>query len=354
VKGDHSLGGKDWDDEIIRFCLHSKGIDEQEFTQDSVSHGALQLRAEKNKKFLSTKQSTPINFSYQGNNHRVELSLEEFNRITSHLLEQTINLCREVQELAAQKGCSHIDRILLVGGSTRMKQIQDRLKEIYPDIPIEYHEPDEAVAKGAAVYANLLMMKETFQRLFKERFGHDYNDNNSEDRHNAENDPELKQMLIEVFGDRAVDMLPTKTIKLTNVTSKAFGIKCITKEGDRFKSIIPAQSKLPAENTEPFGTAEDFQENAEILVMETDLTETLVNLDYCSKVSESSLHLPAGLPKNTEIKVTFRINEQGMLYYRAVHEPSGRMVEGEITVAGSLTKQELEKSISRTSGLRIQ
>ncbi|MDY0151483.1 MAG: Hsp70 family protein [Candidatus Cloacimonas sp.] len=354
VGGDHRLGGKDWDDEIVRYCLASSGLDEQEFANDSTALGMLQLRVEKAKKFLSTKQSAPINFTYLGNTYRTELSLEDFNNMTSHKLEETINLCNDTMKRAAELGYTQHDRILLVGGSTRMKQVQERLKEVFPNIPIEFHEPDEAVAKGAAVYANLLMYDEVLRQEFIKRFGREFDKNSAEDVQQATLDPKLNEQVIQLTGKPVEEVIEKTKMKLTNITGKAFGIKCLTASGEKFKSIIPSQSKLPAENTESFGTVDDNQSNALIAVMETDLNTEFTELENCTKVAEEALSLPAGLPKNSEIKVTFMINEQGLLSYRALHEPSNNKIEGSVSVVGSMTQQEIEEAARHQNSLQYQ
>jgi len=354
IGGDHMLGGKDWDDLIIDFCIESNGIDAAAFRADSTAYGMLQLRAEKAKKFLSVKSSAPINFTFLGQTYRTELTLEDFNNLTNHKLEEAINLCHDTIKKAAELGHPSFDRILLVGGSTRMKQVQDRLKEVFPNAPIEFHEPDEAVAKGAAVYANLLMLDEVLRDVYFKITGKKYNKNSAEDVAKATTSPEINTEVIRITGKPVDQVIEATKTKLINITGKAFGIKCLTRDGDKFKSIIPGQTKLPAENTESFGTVEANQSNALILVMETDQTTEFVELDNCSKVAEESLPLPPGLPENAQIKVTFMIGEQGLLSYRALHEPSGNKVEGSVSVVGSMSQQEIEEAAIHQDALVFQ
>ena len=354
IGGDHHLGGKDWDDAIIDFFLESSGIDKTAFRQDPTAYGTLQLRAEKAKKFLSVKQSAPINFTFLGQPHRIDLTLDDFNSLTNHKLEESINLCQDTLKRAAELGHPSFDRILLVGGSTRMKQVQDRLKEVYPNIPIEFHEPDEAVAKGAAVYANLLMLDEALREAFFNTTGKKFDKNSAEDVEAAKLNPKLNEEIIKLTGKPVEAVIEATKTKLINITSKAFGIKCLTKDGDRFKSIIPGQTRLPAENTETFGTVVANQSDALILVMETDQTTEFVELDFCNKVAEESLSLPSGLPANAEIKVTFMIGEQGLLSYRALHEASGNKVEESVSVVGSMSQQEIEDAAKHQNSLVFQ
>ena len=110
--------------------------------------GDLELNAENAKKQLTQREKAVIKL----NRKQVEISRELFDSNTATLLESTIAKTRETMNEAAKKGITKYDKILLVGGSTRMPQVQNRLKQEFPDIPMEFCDPDQSVAKGAAIY----------------------------------------------------------------------------------------------------------------------------------------------------------------------------------------------------------
>ena len=87
----------------------------------------------------------------------LELTREKFEEITSSLLRKTIDLTNHALEAARKKGVTQIDEIILVGGSCKMPQVKAAVEEAYPNIPIKMFDPNEAVAKGAALHADSLL-----------------------------------------------------------------------------------------------------------------------------------------------------------------------------------------------------
>ena len=150
--GNHQLGGKDWDTEVMnylaaQFCAET-GFD-GDF--DEYAQQDLRLKAEKAKQQLSSRPEVPVMLDAAGLRARVSLSRETFDDITRALLNESLEKTDAAIAVAAEKGYK-IDEILLVGGSTRMPQVSKALIEKYGIEP-KILEPDEAVAKGAAIYA---------------------------------------------------------------------------------------------------------------------------------------------------------------------------------------------------------
>ncbi len=110
------------------------------------------LQAERGKKTLTQREKAPFRVTHAGQQARVELDRAKFEEITKHLLDRTIELTHEMLTDARAKGHAHFDKIILVGGATRMPQVRDRLVAEFNSEP-EIYDPDEAVAKGAALYA---------------------------------------------------------------------------------------------------------------------------------------------------------------------------------------------------------
>jgi len=144
--GDHRLGGALWDEAIVVYLadqfraqtgLDSDPMDDPEVLND------LFLQAERGKKTLSQRDKAPFRVTHAGQQARVELDRPKFEEITRHLLERTIELTHEMLADAKAKGSERFDKIILVGGATRMPQVRDRIVAEFGREP-ESFDPDEA------------------------------------------------------------------------------------------------------------------------------------------------------------------------------------------------------------------
>src|SRR5437762_2640462 len=148
--GDHMRGGRDWDEAIVTYLAEQWGkktgsnvdlLDFPDTLQD------LWQQAESAKRILSVKPETTVTVMHAGQRVEVALSRTIFEALTAHLLEQTLALTNSIIERAKREGTRQIDQVLLVGGSTRMPQVEERLQAEF-HLPIKMYDPDEAVAKG--------------------------------------------------------------------------------------------------------------------------------------------------------------------------------------------------------------
>jgi molecular chaperone DnaK (HSP70) len=130
--GDHNLGGKNWDNALMSYFAdkfkEETGIEDDIFSNPETS-GDLQINAESAKKTLSQRDKTKVNVLYGTDRVTVEVTKEKFNEITQDLAERTIMLTKQMLEDASKKGFTTFDKILLVGGSTRMPQIKEILEQ---------------------------------------------------------------------------------------------------------------------------------------------------------------------------------------------------------------------------------
>jgi len=161
--GNHQLGGKDWDaaftDLVMSKFSELTGKDPDEMKADPDCKAWFSENIEKAKKNLTSRETVSLSPSFDGAKERIEITREEFDSATASLLDQTILL---VNDMLDKKGMTmdNIDEIILVGGSTRMVQVQKRLEAEY-NKPIAQFEPDKAVAMGAAIIAaNLVEVEE--------------------------------------------------------------------------------------------------------------------------------------------------------------------------------------------------
>jgi len=151
--GDFYLGGADWDKQLVEYLAaeFNKLYPNVSSPLDS-SHSAQELlkKAEEAKISLTHKEKYRLSMSHEGERATIELTREKLEELTSDLLERTIDMTRGVLEEAKGKGCHGVDRIILVGGSSKMPYVARRIQEEFGLEP-QLLEPDLAVAKGAAL-----------------------------------------------------------------------------------------------------------------------------------------------------------------------------------------------------------
>ena len=154
VEGDHQLGGADWDERIAlhlsrRFCADNP--DAEDPLDDSAGSQALVLAAERAKHQLTDAERTEVVVTHDGARATVPLSRTELEEMTAPLLRRTLDLTRACLDEAARRGVAQVDRVLLVGGSSRMPAVAELLRREL-DLDPQLHDPELAVARGAAIY----------------------------------------------------------------------------------------------------------------------------------------------------------------------------------------------------------
>lgn len=315
--GDHHLGGVDWDTELAKYVLNTfNSQNGTSYDFESLTPNAryeLLLSAENWKKNLTAKQKVKINFSYEGKSVNFELPRETFNAITEDRLNETIDATRKIIEKAEEKGYKKIDEIILVGGSSKMPQIKSRVEAEF-GLPTHITDPDECVAKGAAIFA----MNEAYDAALKKS---------------------------EEEGTKAPEPLMTKRTRIVNVTSKTYGLGLID---NQVGNMIFANTTLPVSRTRVFETVRDGQTGVTLPIYESDFTDEekdqTVEDRFCNLATEdiSELKLTGNHPKGTEIKVTFSISEEGILSVNATRDSD--IIDFQLKVAGVKSEEELRKS----------
>ena len=282
TNGDHKLGGKDWDDKIIRYAAEMFEVEHGENPlndNDLSPYQDLQTKAIAAKESLSKRNRARIVCGYNGKTTQVELTREKFEELTSDLLEKCRVLCDIVLSEASMTWTG-IDTILLVGGSTRMPMIREMVgtisgKEINP------HEvnPDEAVAIGAAIQATLRQISEG-------------------------------STAVEDMPDPVIDRFigPDGAPKVTVIDGAThnLGIIVLNSQREEINDVmIPKMTAVPCEITNQYGTVADKQKKALIRVMQgldQDQQEDEETKFDAYKLGECVLELPPGLPKGSPIE----------------------------------------------------
>ena len=270
--GSNELGGKDWDEAIMNYVANefiSQTRFDGEF--DAYALQDMRLKAEKAKQQLSSREETRILPDVAGIRSNISLSRETFDEITSTLLDITIDKTDEAIAVAKEKGYN-IDEILLVGGSTRMPQVRKALVDKY-NIEPKILEPDEAVAKGAAIHAVNVYIKN--QKNIAANFFKDTVPNSDD----SVVDP------VSNSDDFVVDpnkmSLRGRIKDVVFTTTKSFAIEVLVNNEVKCYNMIIKNQAMPNGSisvSNDFGTSVDNQENCELVVYESDFMENILKL----------------------------------------------------------------------------
>jgi molecular chaperone DnaK len=165
--GNHLLGGKDWDAQIVKYvCDQFKDEYDLDPRDDLSTKNELIVQAESWKKTLSIAENVQIQVNYQGYNAKYQLTREEFESMTEYLLITTKQVCSDLIDSLGM-AWTDIDEILLCGGSTRMPAVARFLKDMTGREVIAHSDTDLAVAKGAAITAELYCSTATGMRAMQ-------------------------------------------------------------------------------------------------------------------------------------------------------------------------------------------
>ena len=353
--GDHDLGGKNWDEVLIEYLsdqfVKKIGYD-IEF--DEYAKQDLRLKAEKIKKQLTSRSQAGDLLEVMGNREKVSITRDEFEEITSTLLNETLKKTKEVIDVAKRKRYEKIDEILLVGGSTRMPQIKRALTENFGGIEIKILEPDEAVAKGAAIHAVNVYVNNQ-----KSLAGQDF-----------ESDTEVKVM---VNGDekelKAKDYkedltfspemmrIGGNTREIVIATTKSFAVKVENKDGVRscFNMIVKNEP-MPSgilEVSGNFTTLNNNQETVDIEIYENDYMDKYFDVDEDLKIGNAILELPENLPAGSLVEITLKLNKEGILEIRGKDKTGNKEVNVKLETKSVISREKLEKLINKSRGIAV-
>jgi molecular chaperone DnaK len=293
--GNNHLGGDDFDNEIVRWLSKDfrtkEGIDLQ---RDKMALQRLREAAEKAKIELSTRANTSINLPFiaadaTGPKHlEVELSRSQFEEMVQHLIDATLDpVSRALKD--ADMSINEIDRILLVGGSTRIPAVQKALQNFFGGKELDRSiNPDEAIAMGAAIQAGV------------------------------------------VGGD-------VKDVLLLDVTPLSMGIETL---GEVCTKVIERNTTIPTSKSQEFSTAIDGQTSVEIHVLQGERAMARDNKSLGKFLLQGIPPAPRGVPK---IEVTFEIDVNGILKVSAQDRGTGREQTISISNTGGLTPLDIDR-----------
>ena len=296
TNGDTKLGGDDFDNKIMDYIAETfkaeNGID---LRNDKMALQRLKEAAEKAKIELSSSMQTNINLPFitadaTGPKHiDLNLTRAKFNELTHDLVQRSIE---PMKKALADAGLSisQIDKVILVGGSTRIPAVQEAVKNFTGKEPSKGVNPDECVAVGAAIQAGVLT-------------------------------GEVKDVL------------------LLDVTPLTLGIETM---GGIATPLIERNTTIPAKKSQVFSTAADGQTSVEIHVVQGERQMAADNKTLGRFTLSGIAPAPRGIP---QIEVTFDIDANGIVKVSALDKGTGKEANITITASTNLSDEEVEKAV---------
>ena len=292
TSGNNKLGGDDFDQRVIDYIVEDiekeHGID---LSKDKMAMQRIKDEAEKAKKTLSTatKATISLPFIANGVSYETNLTRAKFEELIDDLLESTMEPVRKALKDAKLKA-SDIDKVLLVGGSTRIPKVQELVKKELGKEPSKGVNPDEVVAMGAAIQGGVLV------------------------------------------GD-------VSDIVLLDVTPLSLGLETL---GGVFTVLIPRNTTIPTSKSQVFSTAADNQPAVDIHVLQGERSMAADNKTLGRFQLANIPPAPRGVP---QIEVTFDIDANGIVNVRAKDLGTNKEQSITITASTNLSDDEIDKMV---------
>jgi len=285
TNGDTYLGGDDFDRVIVSHWVKQTGLTGEELQQNKNVAQELRLVAEQAKIYLSSQDV----FHAEVAGQKLHLSRNEFERLINSFIEKTIQCCKNALQ-DAKLGNDEIDEVVMVGGSTRVPLVKENVRKFFSRELHDTLNPDEVVALGAAVQADILA-------------------GNNRD------------------------------FLLLDITPLSLGIETM---GGLMDVLIPRNSKVPSKAARQYTTQKDGQSGIKIAVYQGERDLVKDNRRLAEFILSGIPAMPAGLPK---VEISFLVNADGILMVKAKELRSGVEQSVEVKPQYGLTDEEVERML---------
>ena len=327
TSGDHQLGGRDWDDTIVNYLAQhfeeETGIPADVLLEEQEAYQDLFNMAERCKKILSSRSLVTEALRFGGKRVRSTISLETFERITNQYLERTLILTEQEIHRAREKGIASIDKLLLVGGSTYMRQVTAGIKGRFP-FAVAQVDPGQAIVKGAALFGYRHARETSFSfRIAREDVGGSREISDEVVTELAINDVKPSDFGLTLPNLKAI---VNKTV--TNVTSKSFGIAFKNRDGrEVVHNIILKKDSLPILRSLQLELFEEGSSQIRFRLMENQEINPEVALDHCIELGMAVLSFQKSLPRGSKIEVNLSLSPDGLMTLTGREISTGREIK---------------------------
>lgn len=335
VEGNRTLGGADWDEALVGLLIskfaQATSTDEDDLRGDEDFLNEVQLTAEDVKKSLTKKKEVPVsNLQYEGKREKIMVSRDEFEVATQHLIKQTIEISQRTIDIAKEKNPGlTVDRVLLVGGSSRMPQVAAALKNDL-DWDTENTNFDLAVAEGAAIYGQAAIEEILITDGGDEKPSGD-------------------------IGEKKFYLGGATALNIKNVLARSLGFSFQNEEGEHYIAFFAhANDSLPA-NPKPIGayTVKDNQTRVSIKLYEQAGETESDQVEANRMLKEMDLPFAEPMPKESPIDIQVHIDAEGLVRVEAVDPKSNNKADMEVSVA-MLSEEEVQQAASQVASMTLR
>jgi molecular chaperone DnaK (HSP70) len=227
----------------------------------------------------------------------------------------------------------------------------EAVKGGFPDMEPRLFDPDESVAKGAALFGWKLAVGDELTKKIALETGQKEEEVKLEEV-SEEVMEEVSQDLADSFG-LTLGAVKKSLVVIKNVTSKSFGIVAFQNDKEVLFNLILKNDEVPKEITQRFGTKEANQDSVAIKIMENELTDRILDPESCVEIGVAELALPTNLPYDSPIQVTFKLNEEGRLEITALEVTGNRKISVNIETTSIMTLEQIEEAKTKSKDLMI-
>jgi molecular chaperone DnaK len=355
VEGDHQLGGADWDERVAlhlsrQFCADNP--DAEDPLDDSAGAQALVLAAERAKHQLSDADRTEVVVSHDGARSTVPLSRAELEAMSAPLLRRTLDLTKACLAEAARRGVPRVDRVLLVGGSSRMPAVARALREELGLDP-QLHDPDLAVARGAALFGEKKELERMVAADLRTR-GRLRDGASLEDAAAPDLDDACRRVA-DAYGVPLAQVRRAVEIQVDTVVSRGFGVLAVNALAGRLEPswLVHRNDRLPIRTSRSYGTIRPDQTEIQLTVVEQQgQAESARPEDAKVLIVGEISGIPPGFGEGSEVRVTFEMGFDGVLHVTAFHVEAGIPLTLTATTGATLSQAEVAREREQLGRMR--